>query len=169
MVLRPFREENTKSFFDRTFRFVRTGLSGSGTRKKLDAFTFDFRQTEWGWFTLHAYRFDAEWSTFIVETPEVNWLKAGMDKSSVEPVDCILREIVCGASGWKCSDFQCQTPERSGSLAEVQSCPLRAVASQNIVLIGDAAHTAHFGIGSGTKLAMEDAMALSRVLNLLCK
>src|SRR5690242_7450112 len=51
-----------------------------GSRKKLDAFTFDFKETQWGWFNLHAYRFDHEWSTFIVETPEKNWLAAGIDK-----------------------------------------------------------------------------------------
>ena len=51
-----------------------------GSRKKLDAFTFDFKETEWGWFNLHAYRFDDDWSTFIVETPEKNWLAAGIDK-----------------------------------------------------------------------------------------
>src|SRR3984893_1466223 len=55
-----------------------------GTKKKLDAFTFDFRQTEWGWFNLHAYRFDEDWSTFIVETPEKNWLEAGIDKMEAE-------------------------------------------------------------------------------------
>ena len=55
-----------------------------GTQKRLDAFTFDFRETEWGWFNLHAYRFDEDWSTFIVETPEKNWLKAGIDKMDTE-------------------------------------------------------------------------------------
>jgi anthraniloyl-CoA monooxygenase len=50
-----------------------------GSRRKLDAFTFDFRETAWGWFNLHAYRFDEDWSTFIIETPERTWLKAGID------------------------------------------------------------------------------------------
>ena len=50
-----------------------------GGRIKLDAFTFDFQETEWGWFNLHAYRFDTDWSTFIVETPERNWRAAGID------------------------------------------------------------------------------------------
>src|SRR5581483_10290537 len=54
-----------------------------GTKKKLDAFTFDLRKTEWGWFNLHAYRFDENWSTFIVETPEKNWLRAGLDQMDV--------------------------------------------------------------------------------------
>ena len=55
-----------------------------GTKKKLDAFTFDFKQTKWGWFNLHAYRFDDDWSTFIVEIPEQNWLRAGIDKMGPE-------------------------------------------------------------------------------------
>ena len=55
-----------------------------GTRKKLDAFTFDFKETESGWFNLHAYRFDEDWSTFIVETPEKNWLNAGIDRMELQ-------------------------------------------------------------------------------------
>lgn len=136
-----------------------------GTKKKLDAFTFDFRETEWGWFTLHAYRFDADWSTFIVETPEKNWLKAGIDKMSTE------------ASIAFCENLFAERLDGNRLLSNAKHLSGPAVwlkfhrilcekwHHQNIVLIGDAAHTAHFGIGSGTKLAMEDAMALARVLS----
>ena len=62
-----------------------------GSKMKLDAFTFDFKETEWGWFNLHAYRFDADWTTFIIETPEKNWLKAGIEKMEARGVDRTLR------------------------------------------------------------------------------
>ena len=51
-----------------------------GTRQRFDAFTFAFEETEWGWFQAHAYRFDRDMSTFIVETPEENWYRAGLDR-----------------------------------------------------------------------------------------
>ncbi len=135
-----------------------------GSRKKLDAFTFDFRETEWGWFNLHAYRFDADWSTFIVETPEKNWLAAGIDKMEAKQSVALCEKIFA---------------ERLDGLPLVSNArhlrgPLlwlkfhRVLCEKwfykNIVLIGDAAHTAHFGIGSGTKLAMEDAIALARMI-----
>ncbi len=135
-----------------------------GSRRKLDAFTFDFKETEWGWFNLHAYRFDDEWSTFIVETPEKNWLAAGMDKMEQEESIALCEKLfaerldgnrlvsnakhLCGSAIWlRFNRVLCEKWFH-----------------RNIVLIGDAAHTAHFSIGSGTKLAMEDAIALARVL-----
>ena len=68
-------------------RCATTVSSGWAAQRKLDAFTFDFRETEWGWFNLHAYRFEEDWSTFIVETPEKNWLEAGIDQ--MEPAESI--------------------------------------------------------------------------------
>jgi anthraniloyl-CoA monooxygenase len=135
-----------------------------GTKKKLDAFTFDFRETEWGWFTLHAYRFDADWSTFIVETPEKNWLKAGIDKMNTEAsiafCETLFAERLDGHA------LLSNAKHLSGSAVWLKFNRILCEKwhHKNIVLIGDAAHTAHFGIGSGTKLAMEDAMALARVL-----
>lgn len=64
----------------RTCRFI-----WLGTRKKLDAFTFALRETPHGWFNLHAYRFNDEMSTFIVETPEPTWYRTGLDQ--LEPAD----------------------------------------------------------------------------------
>ena len=56
-----------------------------GSHKKLDAFTFAFEETPWGWFQLHAYRFDADTSTFIVETREETWRAAGLDGRTRPP------------------------------------------------------------------------------------
>src|SRR5579864_5388947 len=136
-----------------------------GSKKKLDAFTFDFANTEWGWFNLHAYRFDADWSTFIVETPEKNWLKAGIDKmeqqESIALCESLFAERLDG------NPLISNARHLSGSAIWLKFNRVLCEKwfHKNIVLIGDAAHTAHFAIGSGTKLAMEDAIALSRVLS----
>jgi anthraniloyl-CoA monooxygenase len=135
-----------------------------GTRKRLDAFTFDFRQTEWGWFTLHAYRFDADWSTFIVETPEKNWLKAGIDKMTAEESIALCERLFAERLDGNSLISNAKHLVGSAVWLKFNRILCERWHHKNIVLIGDAAHTAHFGIGSGTKLAMEDAMALARVL-----
>lgn len=135
-----------------------------GTRKKLDAFTFDFRQTEWGWFTLHAYRFDADWSTFIVETPEKNWMKAGIDKMTAEQSIALCEGLFAERLDGNSLTSNAQHLVGSAVWLKFNRILCERWHHNNMVLIGDAAHTAHFGIGSGTKLAMEDAMALARVL-----
>jgi len=135
-----------------------------GTKKKLDAFTFDFRKTEWGWFTLHAYRFDADWSTFIVETPEKNWLKAGIDRMSAEGSIALCEKLFAERLDGNSLISNAKHLVGSAVWLKFNRILCERWHHKNIVLIGDAAHTAHFGIGSGTKLAMEDAIALSRVL-----
>ncbi len=136
-----------------------------GSRRKLDAFTFDFKQTEWGWFNLHAYRFDEDWSTFIVETPEKNWLAAGLDRmeqaEGIRFCEELFKERLEGC------ELISNAKHLSGSAIWLKFNRVLCEKwfHKNIVLIGDAAHTAHFSIGSGTKLAMEDAIALSRVLS----
>jgi len=91
---------------------------------KLDAFTFDFKETEWGWFNLHAYRFDAEWSTFIVETPEKNWLKAGIDKMEPKQAIALCERLFAERLDGHPPDFKCPPSSRRGGVAEV---PTRAV------------------------------------------
>src|ERR1700741_2864304 len=136
-----------------------------GSKKKLDAFTFDFANTEWGWFTLHAYRFDPDWSTFIVETPEKNWLSAGIDKMGADESIALCERLF--AERLDGNGLISNAKHLRGSAVWLKFARVLCEKwhHKNIVLIGDAAHTAHFGIGSGTKLAMEDAMALARVLS----
>jgi anthraniloyl-CoA monooxygenase len=136
-----------------------------GTHKLFDAFTFAFEQTEWGWFQAHAYRFDQNTSTFIVETPEEVWLKAGLDKMEKEEAIAFCERIFAkyldgnplisnashlrGSAQWiKFPRVVCNTWVHHNGRSPV-------------VLMGDAAHTAHFSIGSGTKLALEDAIELA--------
>src|ERR1700756_1265913 len=136
-----------------------------GTRRKLDAFTFDFAETEWGWFNLHAYRFDADWSTFIVETPEKNWLKAGIDKMEQEESIALCEKLFADRLDGNALISNAKHLKGSAVWLKFNRVLCEKWFHKNIGLIGDAAHTAHFSIGSGTKLAMEDAIALTRVLS----
>jgi anthraniloyl-CoA monooxygenase len=135
-----------------------------GSKKKLDAFTFDFKETEWGWFNLHAYRFDEDWSTFIIETPEKNWLKAGIGDMSTEQSIALCEKLFADRLDGARLISNAKHLRGSAVWLKFNRILCEKWHHKNIVLIGDAAHTAHFGIGSGTKLAMEDAMALARVL-----
>ncbi|HSM84866.1 MAG TPA: FAD-dependent monooxygenase, partial [Candidatus Limnocylindrales bacterium] len=135
-----------------------------GSRKKLEAFTFDFKETEWGWFNLHAYRFDDEWSTFIVETPERNWLAAGLDKMEQEESIAFCERLFAERLDGNPLISNAKHLHGSAIWLKFNRVLCEKWFHKNIVLIGDAAHTAHFSIGSGTKLAMEDAISLGRVL-----
>jgi anthraniloyl-CoA monooxygenase len=135
-----------------------------GTKKKLDAFTFAFRETEAGWFNLHAYRFDPEWSTFIVETPEPTWLKAGLDKKTPEEAIAFCEKLFADLLDGEPLISNARHLRGSAVWLKFNRVLCERWHHKNIVLIGDAAHTAHFAIGSGTKLAMEDAIALRDVL-----
>jgi anthraniloyl-CoA monooxygenase len=134
-----------------------------GTHRRLDAFTFAFQETEWGWFTLHAYRFDADTSTFIVETPEETWLAAGLDKmdqaQSIAFCERLFADLLEGRPLMSNARHL-----RGSAWLKFNRVLCKQWHHRNIVLIGDAAHTAHFSIGSGTKLAMEDAIALAKAL-----
>jgi anthraniloyl-CoA monooxygenase len=132
-----------------------------GTKKLFDAFTFLFEQNQHGWFTVHAYRFDDETSTFIVETPERVWRASGL-----EHADTDASIAFCEQMFGKHLDGHCLL----SNARHLQGSPwqsFRRVLNRtwvmgNVVLMGDAAHTAHFSVGSGTKLALEDAIALAR-------
>jgi anthraniloyl-CoA monooxygenase len=129
-----------------------------GTDLVFDAFTFIFRETEHGLFQVHAYPFDEHTSTFIVECPEQTWRHAGLHELSEEESlafceqlfarDLRGRELYSNRSLWL--DF----PRVTNKVWH----------HGRTVLLGDAAHTAHFSIGSGTKLAMDDAIALRDAL-----
>jgi len=144
----------------RTNRFI-----WLGTKKKLDAFTFAFKETEWGWFNLHAYRFNDEMSTFIVETPETTWLKAGMDKFEADQSIAFCENLFADLLDGHSLISNARHLRGSAMWLKFNRVLCERWYKDNIVLIGDAAHTAHFAIGSGTKLAMEDAISLAKVLN----
>ena len=136
-----------------------------GTQLKLDAFTFAFKETPWGWFNLHAYQFNEEWATFIVETPEETWLKAGLDKKDPDQSIAFCEELFADQLQGSRLISNARHLRGSAVWLKFNRVLCERWFKDNIVLLGDAAHTAHFSIGSGTKLAMEDARALVRVIN----
>ena len=126
-----------------------------GTTKVFDAFTFYVTPFEDGLFQVHAYRFDKEHSTFIVETDEASWKKAGLDQASESETIAFLEKMFAREL-----EGHRLIPNRSMWL-NFHTLKCAQWSFENIVLMGDAVHTAHFSIGSGTKLAMEDAIALA--------
>ena len=140
-----------------------------GTHKTFDAFTFAFEQTEHGWFQAHAYKYDAHTSTFIVETPDEVWRAHGLDRMSQEDGIAFCQKLfakyldghslMSNASHLRGSAIWIQFPRVICNTwvhwQAIQGKPTP------VVLMGDAAHTAHYSIGSGTKLALEDAIDLA--------
>ncbi|MBL8277438.1 MAG: bifunctional salicylyl-CoA 5-hydroxylase/oxidoreductase [Pelomonas sp.] len=139
-----------------------------GTTRLFDAFTFDFQHTEWGWFQAHAYRFDATHSTFIVEAPEDVWRAAGLEAMSKEEGIAFCERLFAGVL--QGHPLISNAAHLRGSAQWIRFPRVvcrtwvhrRAEDGVPVVLMGDAAHTAHFSIGSGSKLALEDAIALAR-------
>ncbi|HEU4346673.1 MAG TPA: FAD-dependent monooxygenase [Actinoplanes sp.] len=135
-----------------------------GTPHVFKTFTFGFEETPAGWIWFHAYPFTDRESTFIAECRPETWAALGFDRLGAEQGSARLEEIFAahlggqplidhraevGGTGWL--NFRRVTNERWDN--------------RRAVLMGDAAHTTHFAIGSGTKLAMQDAMALAEALS----
>jgi anthraniloyl-CoA monooxygenase len=168
-----------------------------GTKQRFDAFTFAFVETPHGWFQMHAYQFDADTSTFIVETPEETWKAAGIEAMTQEEgiaycerlfapwlgghpllsnashirgsaIWIRFPRVVCGRwVHWTTHDGtgdRSAAPRTTGTPGGGAGSALRGEPAWPVVLMGDAAHTAHFSVGSGTKLALEDAIALAQAI-----
>ena len=136
-----------------------------GTSKVFDAFTFAFEKTEHGWIWAHAYRFAPDCSTFIVECSEETWRSFGFDKmSQAESIAACERLFAKYLDG---HSLQSNATHLVGSAAWLNFRRIKCERwnAGNLILLGDAAHTAHFSVGSGTKLALEDAIKLANVLN----
>jgi anthraniloyl-CoA monooxygenase len=161
-TVRGFREDRFRPRVDlRPNRFV-----WLGTTLPFPAFTFDFRENDHGLWRLHAYQYLKEGSvapgepisTFIVECTEETWRSAGMDRADEEETrthcEALFQHLLGGhrlvgnRSIWR--SFPTLTCDRWWA--------------DNVVLLGDAAHTAHFSVGSGTRMAMLDAIALRDAL-----
>ena len=130
-----------------------------GTEQKFPAFTFAFESTEHGWFQIHAYQFSTDLSTVIVETREETWKAHGLDRYSTEQSIEFCEQLFGKYLGGHRLMSNARHLRGSAWL-NFNRVLCERWHHGNLVLIGDAAHTAHFGIGSGTKLAMEDAMSL---------
>ncbi|WP_068085217.1 bifunctional salicylyl-CoA 5-hydroxylase/oxidoreductase [Novosphingobium rosa] len=143
----------------------RNKFSWLGTTKLFDAFGFFFEQTEHGWVWAHAYRFDATHSTFIVECAPETWEALGLD--TMEQADSIAFCEKLFARHLDGHPLISNATHLRGSAAWINFRRIlcKRWSFDNVVLLGDAAHTAHFSIGSGTKLAIEDAIKLAQVLS----
>lgn len=139
-----------------------------GTNQVFEAFKFFIRRTEWGVMQIHGYPFSAHGSTAVVEMHEDVWRRAGFDKTeneefppgtsdmyAIEKIGQVFAEELAG----------CRLLENNSKWLNFQTVRNECWVRHNVVLLGDAAHTAHFSIGSGTKLAMEDSLALAACLH----
>ncbi len=141
-----------------------------GTKQKFEAFTFAFEKTQWGWFQAHAYQFDADTSTFIVETPEEVWRAAGLETMEKEEAIAFCENLF--KDHLNGNPLISNATHLRGSAQWIRFprviCKKWVHTNKNgvpVVLMGDAAHTAHFSIGSGTKLALEDAIDLEKYIS----
>lgn len=136
-----------------------------GTHKVFDAFTFAFEKLSEGWVWAHAYRYDDDLSTFIVEMAPETFAALGFeDMSQAESIascEAIFERYLDGNA------LMTNAAHLAGSEAwrRFPRIICDAWHHDKLILIGDAAHTAHFSVGSGTKLALEDAIKLAEVLN----
>ena len=152
--------ETYAEHFRPSFQWRRNRFIWLGCTKPYDAFTFDFTTNQHGIWVLGAYQYNSRMSTWIVEAPETTWANARSDVEHLGETELLAymenlwadkldgHRLIANASHWR--TFPTIRNERWSH--------------HNVVLLGDALHTAHFSIGSGTKLAMEDAIALYEAL-----
>ena len=133
-----------------------------GTTRAFPAFTFYFKRTEHGLWRVHAYQYEPDRSTFIVEATEDTWLASGLnaddEDQTLDFCEELFHEELEGHRLLKNRSVWRRFPTVKNECWH----------HDNVVLMGDAAHTVHFSVGSGTKLAMEDSIALADALRKHC-
>lgn len=138
-----------------------TRFTWLGSTKAWDSLTFFFERNQDGAFGVHIYPYADDRSTFIVETDEESWLRAGMDRfTERDTIEYCERLFAHHLDGHRLLSNR-------SVWTQFKTVHNRRWSLDNLVLIGDAAHTAHFSVGSGTKMAMEDALSLSQQLGRL--
>jgi len=140
-----------------------------GTDYLFDGLTFVHERNPDGVFAVHGYPISADVSTFIVETDERSWRRAGLDEFDVRkppgPSDLISKQYLEKLFADQIEGHQLLVNNsRWANFRTRRTRRWHTMAPRPVVLLGDAVHTAHFSVGSGTKMAMEDAVALSRAL-----
>ncbi|HJQ34426.1 MAG TPA: FAD-dependent monooxygenase [Pyrinomonadaceae bacterium] len=128
-----------------------------GTRHLFHGLTLTFRETGEGVFAAHSYKFSKELSTFIVECDEETWARAGLDGMTDEEARGYLANVFAADLGGQ------ELLSNNSRWINFLLVKNARWSRRNVVLLGDALHTAHFSIGSGTKLALEDSIALFRL------
>ena len=129
-----------------------------GSAAPLDAFTFIFKENQHGPWIVHAYRFRDEVATWIIETTPEAFAAAGLENATEEESVAYLQDVFAD----ELKGYPLLTNRSIWRNFPAIHC--ESWVHENVVILGDAAHTAHFSIGSGTKLAMEDAIALKDAL-----
>ena len=140
-------------------RYLKNKFAWYGTTKAFDCLTLTFRENEQGHFVAHHYRYASDMSTFIVECDAATWYRAGLDRMSDQESSVYCERVF--------------VPDLDGhplvsNRSIWRNFPLLWTSqwtADNVALIGDAARTGHFSIGSGTRLAMEDSIALAAALD----
>jgi len=155
LVRRSYERE-----FGASVRLLTNRFAWFGTAKRFETLTQTFIETDLGFFNAHHYRHSPELSTFVVEVDQATFARAGFDQMAERETRALCESVFAQAldghalisnnSVWR------QFPIVHN---EIWS------AARHLVLVGDALHTAHFSIGSGTRLAMEDAIALDKALS----
>jgi anthraniloyl-CoA monooxygenase len=136
-----------------------------GTHKVFEAFTFIFKKTVHGWIWAHAYRFDRDTSTFIIECTEETWKGSGFDQMSQEDSITACENLFSEYLDGHRLMSNARHLRGSAMWLNFRRTSCERWSHGKVVLLGDAAHTAHFSIGSGTKLAFEDAIDLADELH----
>ena len=150
--------ERYKDHFRPSIDFRKTKFVWLGTTKTFGPFTFIFKENEHGWFYVHAYQYAKDATTWIVETHEDTWRKAGLDTATEEETAAYCEKLFAD---------ELEGHRLLSNLSIWRNFPMVSNERwryKNVVLMGDAVHTAQFSIGSGTKIAMEDAIALCEAL-----
>lgn len=150
-----FVREHLKDHFKPTLDWRKCKFSWLGADFSLPAFTFIYESSPHGLFAVHAYPFEENLSTYIVECREETWKRAGLDTATEEETIAYCEKLFAK---------HLKGHKLLGNKSVWRTFPTvrnETWVHENIVLLGDAAHTAHFSIGSGTKLAMEDAIELA--------
>lgn len=136
-----------------------------GTRQKFDdAFTFIFKETPKGWIWAHAYQFDADTATFLIECSEETWAAYGFGDMTKEQSIATCEAIFADELGGH-PLISNANHIRGSAWISFPRVLCEKWSYRNIVLMGDAAATAHFSIGSGTRLALDSAIALATYLH----
>lgn len=150
-----------EGFFMPSIEIRQNKFTWLGTTQAFAGLTMSFKQTEVGLFIAHSYPFSPTHSTFIVECPPETWLRAGFEHMNEADTLSYLAEVFrddLGGYPLLANNFLRWVNFPLVKVRRWHHAPTRGA---NIVLLGDALHTAHFSIGSGTKLAMEDSIALA--------
>jgi 2-polyprenyl-6-methoxyphenol hydroxylase-like FAD-dependent oxidoreductase len=144
--------------FGSSLSYLDNKFAWYGTTKRFESLTLTFVKTAEGQFTAHHYRYSPTMSTFIVECDRATWVRVGFDRMTPDETRAYCEKafvdtldghpLVSNNTYWR------TFPQLSN----------RRFSFRNVALVGDALHTAHFSIGSGTRLAMEDVIALVKAL-----